>query len=69
MVTRRCSQRTFRLKPSDETNAIWIFCLALAAERSGVQICAVCVMSNHCHGIRRATPISRSGPSDRTLWA
>jgi REP element-mobilizing transposase RayT len=51
MVTRRCSQRTFRLAPSEETNAIWIFCLGLAAERSGVRICAVCVMSNHYHAV------------------
>jgi REP element-mobilizing transposase RayT len=51
MVTRRCAQRTFRLTPSPETNAIWLYCLALAAERSGVRLCAVGVMSSHYHAV------------------
>jgi REP element-mobilizing transposase RayT len=51
MVTRRCAHRAFRLKPSPEMNAIWIYCLAMAAERSGVRICAVGVMSSHYHAV------------------
>ncbi len=49
LVTRRCSHRMFRLRPSAETNGIFLYCLAFAAERTGVQIHAVCVMSNHHH--------------------
>ena len=49
LVTRRCSQRTFRLRPSVETNRIFLYCLAFAAERTGVVLHAACVMSNHHH--------------------
>jgi REP element-mobilizing transposase RayT len=49
MITRRCFQRTFRLRPSDETNRIFRYCLGLAAKRTGVLLHAVCVMSNHHH--------------------
>jgi REP element-mobilizing transposase RayT len=49
MVTRRCYQRTFRLRPSFRTNQIMLYCFAFAAERTGVQIAAVVVMSNHHH--------------------
>jgi REP element-mobilizing transposase RayT len=49
LVTRRCYQRTFRLRPSAETNRIFLYCLAFAAERTGVILHAACVMSNHHH--------------------
>jgi putative transposase len=49
LVTRRCSQRTFRLRPCAETNGIFMYCLAFAAERTGVIVHAACVMSNHHH--------------------
>ena len=49
MITRRCYQRTFRLRPSDETNQIFLYSLAWAAAKTGVQIHAACVMSNHHH--------------------
>ena len=49
LITRRCYQRTFRLRPSAETNAIFLYCLAFAAERTGVTLHAACVMSNHHH--------------------
>jgi putative transposase len=49
LLTRRCYQRTFRLRPSDSTTAIFKYCLALAAQKTGVIIHAVCVMSNHHH--------------------
>jgi REP element-mobilizing transposase RayT len=49
MVTRRCDQRTFRLRPSDETNDIFRYCIARAARQTGVLVHAVCVMSNHEH--------------------
>ncbi len=49
LITRRCYQRTFRLRPTAETNRIFLYCLAFAAERTGVAVHAVCVMSNHHH--------------------
>jgi putative transposase len=49
LVTRRCCQRTLRLRPCAETNRIFLYCLAFAAQRTGVLVHAVCVMSNHHH--------------------
>ena len=51
MVTRSTSQREFLLKPSKLTNQIFLYCLAVAAERTGVIVHAVCALSNHYHGI------------------
>jgi REP-associated tyrosine transposase len=39
------------LRPSRLTNQLIEYCLGLAAERTGVEIHAVCVMSNHWHGV------------------
>lgn len=49
LVSRRCSERRFFLRPSKETNAIVRFVLAVVAERYGVLLHAFCVMSNHLH--------------------
>jgi REP element-mobilizing transposase RayT len=49
MITRRCYQRTFRLRPSGNTNDIYLYSLAWAAAKTRVEIHAVCVMSNHHH--------------------
>jgi REP element-mobilizing transposase RayT len=49
LVTRRCTQREFLLLPSPVTNHLFKYVLAVAAERYGVLIHAVCVMSNHVH--------------------
>ncbi len=49
LVTRRCYQRTFRLRPCPDTNRVFLYCLALAAKSTGVLIHAACVMSNHHH--------------------
>lgn len=49
LVTRRCTQRQFLLKPSPTTNATFLFLLALAANRYAVEIHAFCVLSNHVH--------------------
>jgi putative transposase len=51
LITRRCTQRQFLLRPSRLTNHIIQYCLALAAERTGTLIHAVCFMSNHWHGV------------------
>jgi REP element-mobilizing transposase RayT len=49
LITRRCYQRTFRLRPSKRTRDIMLYCLARAARVTGVVVHAVCVMSNHHH--------------------
>lgn len=49
LVTRRCSERRFFLKPSKLTNAIFLYVLAVAAERYRIAVHAFCVMSNHYH--------------------
>ncbi len=49
LVTRRCSERRFFLRPSKTTNAIFSYVLAVAAERYGILIHAFCVLSNHFH--------------------
>jgi REP element-mobilizing transposase RayT len=49
LITRRCYQRTFRLRPSPATNQILSYCLALALEKTGVVLHAACFMSNHHH--------------------
>ena len=49
LVTRRCYQRTFRLRPSPETTHILAYCLGLAADKTGILLHAVCFMSNHHH--------------------
>jgi putative transposase len=49
LVTRRCTQRQFLLRPSQEVTGLFGFLLAVAAERHHVEVHAVCVMSNHVH--------------------
>jgi putative transposase len=49
MISRRCSERRFFLRPEDETNNAFIYCLALAAIRAGVEGLFVVAMSNHYH--------------------
>jgi REP element-mobilizing transposase RayT len=49
LVTRRCSQRQFLLRPGRRVNEAFLYILALAAGRFGVRIHAFCVLSNHYH--------------------
>jgi REP element-mobilizing transposase RayT len=49
LVTRRCAQRQFLLRPAKLTNEIFAYVLAVASCRFAVQIHAFCVMSNHSH--------------------
>lgn len=51
LVTRRCSERRFFLRPGPEVNAIILYCLALAAERYGISLHAFVVLSDHYHFI------------------
>jgi REP element-mobilizing transposase RayT len=49
LITRRCSERRFFLKPSRTTTEIFLYVLAVAARRYDVLVHAACVLSNHCH--------------------
>ena len=49
LITRRCMERRMLLRPSAEVDQIFAYCLAVAAERTGVEVHAVCVLSNHYH--------------------
>ena len=49
MITRRCSERRFFLRPDHETNNAFIYCLAVAAEKYGIRVIFTVTMSNHHH--------------------
>ena len=49
LLTRRCTQRQFLLRPSAIINQIFLYCLAIAAKNAGVLIHSICVISNHYH--------------------
>lgn len=49
LVTRRCSERRLFLRPSERTNAIFLYVLAVAAQKYGIDVHAFCVLSNHYH--------------------
>ena len=49
MITRRCSERRFFLRPDDETTNAFVYCLAVAAEKYGIKVIFTTAMSNHHH--------------------
>jgi putative transposase len=49
MITRRCSERRFFLRPDEETNNAFVYCLVLAAVRAKVEVTFSVAMSNHHH--------------------
>jgi len=49
LVTRRCLGRRFLLRPDPELNRAFLYCLALATKKYGMQVHALSVMSNHYH--------------------
>jgi putative transposase len=51
LITRRCSERRFLMRPCPETNNAFLYCMALAARRSEVSIVAVGTTSNHYHAV------------------
>ena len=51
LVTRRCTQRQFLLRPDRETNNAFLYCLGYAAGRAGVQLVAFIANSNHYHAV------------------
>ncbi len=51
MITRRCTQRQFLLRPDEITNNTILYCLGEAAQRCGVEVILPSMMSNHHHTI------------------
>jgi hypothetical protein len=49
MVTRRCLERRFFLRPDREMTEAFVYCLAAAARRTGVKVIFSAVMANHHH--------------------
>jgi len=49
LITRRTTQRLFLLRPSVDIKQVFLYCLALAAERFSVRVHAYCLLSNHFH--------------------
>ncbi len=48
-LTRRCVNRMFLLRPDEQTNNNYLYCLLLAALRFNIVIIATCAVSNHHH--------------------
>jgi REP element-mobilizing transposase RayT len=53
MITRRCSERRFLLRPDRATNNAYLYCLIEAALRFQIDILIMCMMSNHHHLVIR----------------
>jgi REP element-mobilizing transposase RayT len=51
LITRRCTQRQFLLRPDRETNEAFTYCLIDAAQRYQVEVLLTCAMSNHHHTV------------------
>lgn len=51
LITRRCAQQQFLLRPDAKTNEAFIYCLAEAAQKTGVAVIMTCVLSNHHHTV------------------
>jgi putative transposase len=49
LVTRRCTQRQFLLRPSEKINQIILYCLAVASTKYNVLVHVACFLSNHYH--------------------
>ncbi len=49
LITRRCSERRFFLRPDPQVTSIFEYLLALACERHGVEVHGFVCMSNHYH--------------------
>jgi hypothetical protein len=51
MITCRCSERRFFMRPNRKTNNAFIYCLALAARKASVSIVCVATLSTHYHAV------------------
>ncbi|HTM46636.1 MAG TPA: transposase, partial [Polyangiaceae bacterium] len=53
LITRRCTQRQLLMRPDEETNNAYVYCLAVAAKRFRIEVIFTIALSNHHHtGIR-----------------
>lgn len=53
LISRRCTQRQFQLRPDPVMNQIYLYCLAEAAERYCITLHAAMQMGNHHHLVLR----------------
>jgi putative transposase len=53
LVSRRCTQRQFLLRPDPVVEQIYVYCLAEAAQRFDVSLHGFVAMSNHQHVVLR----------------
>jgi putative transposase len=51
MVTRRCTQRQFLLRPDAATTNAFFYCLAFAAQQTNMDVVAFLAHSNHHHTV------------------
>jgi putative transposase len=51
LVTRRCTQRQFLLRPDAKTNNAFTYALIEAAQRTQIDVLLPCAMSNHYHAV------------------
>jgi putative transposase len=51
LVTRRCTQRQFLLRPDPKTNNAFTYALIEAAQRTQIDVLLPCAMSNHYHAV------------------
>jgi len=49
LITRRCTQRQFLLRPDGPTNNAFLYCLIDAALRCEIDVLLPCALSNHYH--------------------
>jgi len=49
LITRRCANRWFLLRPDAATNNAYAYCLAVAAQRCGMEVVHTLAESNHHH--------------------
>jgi putative transposase len=51
LITRRCTQRQYLLRPDAATNNAFLYCLIEAAQRYQIEVLLPCAMSNHHHTV------------------
>ena len=51
LLSRRCTQRLFLLRPDDATTNAFLYCLAIAARRFQIEILLTLAESNHHHTV------------------
>src|SRR5215510_1220491 len=51
LITRRCTQREFLLRPDPAINNAFLYCLIAAALRCEIEVLLPCAMSNHYHAV------------------